>query len=408
MSRQIIIGLLVAATLSGCVDGSTATDSASGATTVAAGTSSTPAAPAGPTISGTPLTSVVVGNAYSFAPTTSDPSGAALTFNVKNAPSWATFNSATGELSGTPTAADVSTYSNVTIGVSDGTTSVSLPAFQIAVTQIANGSATLSWAAPTENMDGTPLTNLAGYQIYYGTSAAAGRTFTLGAASTADAVSSTTIPLPAGNYATLSLLGAAAHGSQTNQSFVVTYTDDTTTTIMQSLSDWWGPPQNYAGESQVVKMPYLVTPTGATMNEVVYVYGYTFAINSAKTLKSITLPNNRNVMVLAIDVSASGATPVRVNLAAVDNVDGIANNGTAATNGGWDNSGYAYSAGLLGTSIAYAMTNAMTKTVQIANPGIDTYVVSNLSPGTWHFSIRAYTSANVESAASAAVSKTID
>ena len=46
------------------------------------------------------------------------------------------------------------------------------------------------------------------------------------------------------------------------------------------------------------------------------------------------------------------------------------------------------------------MTNAMTKTVQIANPGIDTYVVSNLSPGTWYFSIRAYTSANVESAAS--------
>ena len=66
---------------------------------------------------------------------------------------------------------------------------------------------------------------------------------------TADAVSSTTIPLPAGNYATLNLLGAAAHGSQTNQRFVVTYTDGTTTTITQSLSDWWGPPQNYTGES---------------------------------------------------------------------------------------------------------------------------------------------------------------
>jgi hypothetical protein len=171
---------------------------------------------------------------------------------------------------------------------------------------------------------------------------------------TPDAVSNTTIPLPAGNYATLNLLGAAAHGNQTNQSFVVTYTDGTTSTITQSLSDWWGPPQNYAGESQVLKMPYLVTPTGATMNEVVYVYGYTFAINSAKTVKGITLPNNRNVMVLAIDVSARGATPVRVNLAAVDNVVGIVSNGRAATNGGWDNSGYAYSASLLGTSITSA------------------------------------------------------
>src|ERR1022692_4621193 len=170
----------------------------------------------------------------------------------------------------------------------------------------------------------------------------------------ADAVSNTTIPLPAGNYATLNLLGAAAYGAQMNQKFVVTYTDGTTTTITQSLSDWWGPPQNYAGESQVLKMPYLVTPTGATMNHVVYVYGYSFAINSAKTVKSLTLPNNPNVMVLAIDVGASGATPVRVNLAAVDNVVGIVSNGTAAANVGWDNSGYAYSASLLGTSITSA------------------------------------------------------
>jgi hypothetical protein len=178
MSRQIILGLLVAATLSGCGGGGGGTNSASVGTTAAVGTgstpaASTPAAPAGPTISGTPLTSVVAGNAYSFTPATTDPSGAALTFNVKNAPSWVTFNSATGELSGTPTAADVNTYTNISIGVSDGTTSVSLPAFQIAVTQIANGSATLAWAAPTENTNGTPLANLAGYQIYYGTSATA-------------------------------------------------------------------------------------------------------------------------------------------------------------------------------------------------------------------------------------------
>jgi len=165
-----------------------------------------------------------------------------------------------------------------------------------------------------------------------------------------DAVSSTTIPLPAGNYTTLNLLGAAAHGAQTNQSFVVTYTDGTTTTIKQSLSDWWGPPSYFAGESQVLKMPYLVTPTGAIMNEVVYVYGYSFAINSAKTVKSLTLPNNRNVVVLAIDVSARGATPVRVNLTAVDNVVAIVSNGTAA-NGSWVSSGYAYSANLLGISI---------------------------------------------------------
>jgi hypothetical protein len=127
----------------------------------------------GPTIAGTPRTSVVAGNAYSFTPTATDSSGAALTFSVKNAPGWATFDSATGELSGTPTEADVATYSNISISVSDGTTSVSLPEFPIAVTQMANGSATIEWVAPTENTNGSPLTNLAGYRIYYGTSVTA-------------------------------------------------------------------------------------------------------------------------------------------------------------------------------------------------------------------------------------------
>ena len=32
------------------------------------------------------------------------------------------------------------------------------------------GSATLRWAEPTSNTNGTPLTNLAGFHIYYGTS----------------------------------------------------------------------------------------------------------------------------------------------------------------------------------------------------------------------------------------------
>jgi hypothetical protein len=34
-----------------------------------------------------------------------------------------------------------------------------------------HGSVTLSWAAPTENEDNSPLTDLAGYVIYYGTQA---------------------------------------------------------------------------------------------------------------------------------------------------------------------------------------------------------------------------------------------
>jgi len=109
-----------------------------------------------------------VERAYSFTPTAADTGGDALTFSVQNAPSWAAFNSGTGELSGTPTAADVGTFSKIILSVSDGTRSASLPQFSIAVTESAQGNATLTWVPPTQNTDGTALTNLAGYRIYYG------------------------------------------------------------------------------------------------------------------------------------------------------------------------------------------------------------------------------------------------
>ena len=43
--------------------------------------------------------------------------------------------------------------------------------FHVEVTQSALGSMTLSWTAPTENTDGSQLNDLAGYKLYYGTSA---------------------------------------------------------------------------------------------------------------------------------------------------------------------------------------------------------------------------------------------
>jgi hypothetical protein len=53
--------------------------------------------------------------------------------------------------------------------VSDGKATASLPAFAVTVQAIALGSATLSWTPPTQNTDGSPLTNLSGYRIYWGT-----------------------------------------------------------------------------------------------------------------------------------------------------------------------------------------------------------------------------------------------
>lgn len=149
----------------------TVTDGNLSATLPAFAINVTGAANRAPTISGTPATSVSSGATYSFQPTGSDPDGNTLTYSVANLPSWATFNASTGRVSGTPTAANAGTYSNIAITVSDGSLSASLPSFAITVVQASNGSATLSWTPPTQNTDGTSLTNLAGYRVVYGRSA---------------------------------------------------------------------------------------------------------------------------------------------------------------------------------------------------------------------------------------------
>jgi hypothetical protein len=125
---------------------------------------------AAPRISGTPAGSVLQGSAYAFKPTASDADGDPLTFSIANKPGWATFSASTGQLTGTPSAADVGTTAGIVISVSDGQATVSLPAFSIAVQASATGSATLTWQPPTQNTDGTPLTNLGGYKVYWGTS----------------------------------------------------------------------------------------------------------------------------------------------------------------------------------------------------------------------------------------------
>lgn len=124
-----------------------------------------------PTIQGQPASSVLAGQAYSFQPSAADADQDRLSFSVANLPRWASFDAASGRLTGTPTAADIATYSNITITVSDGRASASIGPFAIAVTATGSGVATLSWTPPTQNSDGSALTDLAGYQISYGRSA---------------------------------------------------------------------------------------------------------------------------------------------------------------------------------------------------------------------------------------------
>ncbi|MEP7243285.1 MAG: putative Ig domain-containing protein [Gammaproteobacteria bacterium] len=128
---------------------------------------------AAPKISATPRTSVTVGTAYSFQPTASDANNDKLTFSIANKPSWASFSTSTGKLAGTPSSSNVGTTKSIVIKVSDGKASASLGAFSLSVTttQVASRAVTVDWDPPLRNVDGSTLTNLAGYRIHYGQSA---------------------------------------------------------------------------------------------------------------------------------------------------------------------------------------------------------------------------------------------
>lgn len=124
-----------------------------------------------PTITGSPPPNVLEGELYEFMPTASDADGDALEFTIARKPAWASFDPATGRLSGTPNTEDVGNFTNIGISVSDGQASAALTNFDITVNGIALGSATLSWNPPTENVDGSSLADLSGYRIYYGRNA---------------------------------------------------------------------------------------------------------------------------------------------------------------------------------------------------------------------------------------------
>lgn len=153
-----------------------------------------------PEITGTPKVTTVVGQEYSFQPQATDADSDPISFTVRSKPSWAQFDTATGRLWGTATAADVGVHENIEVTASDGKDTSALPPFAVIVSapQTASKSISIGWDAPTENDDGTPLTDLAGFHVYYG-NAAQQYAGTIEIA-TANTVQHVMEDLPAGTY----------------------------------------------------------------------------------------------------------------------------------------------------------------------------------------------------------------
>jgi hypothetical protein len=135
------------------------------------------------------------------------------------------------------------------------------------------------------------------FQVSNGT-AFNGSTFTIGPVNASNVVydNGQTITLPAEHVSDIELLASHTNGTA-SLNFVANYTDGSSQTVTQLVSDWYAP-QGYAGESNAIAMGERYTVSKNNQGHYVignddrtfYIYGYTLAVNGSKTIASITLP----------------------------------------------------------------------------------------------------------------------
>jgi alpha-mannosidase len=122
--------------------------------------------------------------------------------------------------------------------------------------------------------------------------------FKLGPPNTPDIVSGQTVTLPEGKFSSLKLLALGVNGDQEMQTFTITYADNSSTSFPRSLSDW-SSPRNFPGESVAFASSYRINLDGSKDSRNFYGYAYSFDLDKNKTVRSVTLPSNRDVVILA-------------------------------------------------------------------------------------------------------------
>ena len=361
-----------------------------------------------PVISGTPATSVTVGAAYSFQPTASDPDGNALTFSITNRPSWTTFNGSTGKLSGTPTSANIGTFANIVIGVSDGTATASLPAFSIVVSAAPNGAPLISGTPPTSVTAGTA------YAFQPTASDPDGNTLTFSIAGKP-------------SWATFSTTTGRLQGTPTAShvgtygNIVIRVSDGTATASLPAFSIAVNaapngppvisgtPPTSVTAGTAYAFQPTASDPDGDTL---------TFSITNLPAWATFSTTTGRvqgtpapsqvgtygNIVITVSDGTATASLPA-FGIAVVAVASGSATLSWTPPTTNTDGSPLTNLAGYRvhwGTAVGNYPSS-----VRLDNPGLASYVVENLAPGTYYFVVTALNSAGAESQFSNVASKTI-
>jgi hypothetical protein len=397
------------------VSDGTATDSI-GPFTITIAAKDAPPTPANtaPTISGTPQGSVVAGATYMFVPTASDADGDKLTFSIANRPQWAAFSTANGQLSGTPTANNVGTTSNIRISVSDGKTTTPLAPFSVQVTAAPNAPN----AAPT--ISGTPSTSVQVDTTYtFQPTATDPNKDTLvwsitnkpGWATFSTTTGKLSGKPAAANVGTTSNIRISVSDGKLSAalpafSLTVTATANKAPTIS-------GTPAT----SVTAGSAYSFTPTGADADGDALTYSIqnkpswaTLNSTTGKLSGTATAGTYANIIISVSDGKASAALAAfTITVAAAPSSPPPVTTSSVTLNWGapTTNTDGTALTNLAGYRIMYGSSASNLDTTVQVGTGVMSYTVDGLTSGTWYFSIKSYSSSGTESTPSNAVSATV-
>jgi hypothetical protein len=372
---------------------------------------------AAPKISGTPLKTIKAGVWYNFIATVSDADGDTLTCSIQNQPAWLVFNKTRCQLSDIPTSAEVGTYSNIIMTVSDGKGgTASLAPFSITVT----GSGSSGNQPP--KISGTPLTTIkAGvwYKFVATVSDPNGDTLRCSIQNPPSwgVFNKTTCQLSAipttaniGTYSNIIISVSDGRGGTASLApFSITVTaSGGSTNKPPTISGT--PPTSVQAGSAYAFTPTAKDPEGKTLtfsitNKPVWA---TFSTTTGKLSGTPSSTQNgtySNITIKASDGSLTAALPAFAIVVSSTTTTGSATLSWTPPTRNTDGSTLSNLAGyriLYGTS-----PGSLTRTVQVANAGVSRYVVENLAAGTWYFSVRAYSTSGAESAASNTANTTV-
>ena len=366
------------------------------------------AANAAPVINGTPPTAVAVGKSYYYKPTASDANGDTLRFSIQNKPTWATFESQTGVLRGTPKSHNVGKYPNIRITVSDGRATDSLPLFTITVTS----SLTASNRAPTIN--GTPSTSVGRGQTYsFQPSASDPDGDTL-------AFSIQNKPSWATFSTTTGRLSGTPTSTGTFGNIVIKVTDGSLTDSLPAFAiAVTSAPTNNAptisgspATSVTAGQAYSFQPSATDADGDVLTFSIqnrpswaTFSPTTGRLAGTPTVGTFGNIIISVTDGKATRSLPAfSLTVTSGSGTGSVTLSWTAPTR----NTDGSTLTDLAGYRVHYGTSAGnYTGSVQLPNKSLTSVVIEDLTPARWYFAVKAYNSSGVESGFSGSVSKLI-